>query len=86
MFEQWHRREDLLFFIVFGYFIYCLSVGKLYIREPMPNIKDVLYVRFRVTDLQAQKQFLEDFGFQTKLEGDRLFDRVFRAPISCVRL
>ena len=52
----------------------------------MPNIKDVLYVRFRVTDLQAQKQFLEDFGFQTKLEGDRLFDRVFRAPISCVRL
>ena len=52
----------------------------------MPNIKDLLYVRFRVTDLQAQKQFLEDFGFQTKLEEDQLFDRVFRAQISCVRL
>ena len=41
----------------------------------MPNIKDVLYVRFHVTDLQAQKQFLEDFGFQTKLEGDLLMAR-----------
>ena len=41
----------------------------------MPTIKDVLYVRFRVTDLQAQKQFLEDFGFRTKLEGDLLMGR-----------
>ena len=41
----------------------------------MPNIKDILYVRFRVTDLQAQKQFLEDFGFQTKLDGDLLMAR-----------
>ena len=41
----------------------------------MPAIRDVLYVRFRVTDLQAQKQFLEDFGFRTKLEGDLLMGR-----------
>ena len=41
----------------------------------MPNIKHVQYVRFRITDLQAQKQFLEDFGFQTKLEGDLLMAR-----------
>ena len=41
----------------------------------MPNIKHVQYVRFRITDLQAQKQFLEDFGFQTRLEGDLLMAR-----------
>ena len=34
----------------------------------MAIIKDVLYVRFRVTDLQAQQRFLDDFGFQTSID------------------
>jgi hypothetical protein len=32
-----------------------LSIGKLNIRELIPKIKDVVYARFRVTDLQVQK-------------------------------
>ncbi|HBK19511.1 MAG TPA: glyoxalase [Gammaproteobacteria bacterium] len=43
--------------------------------EAMAGIKDVLYVRFKVTDLQAQKQFLNDFGFQTQIEDDLLMAR-----------
>ena len=41
----------------------------------MAAIKDVLYVRFCVTDLQAQQKFLDDFGFQTKIEDGLLMAR-----------
>ena len=41
----------------------------------MANIKDIAYVRFCVADLQAQKQFLDDFGFQTKIENGLLSAR-----------
>ena len=34
--------------------------------ETVGTIKDVLYVRFSVTDLQVQQQFLEDFGFKSE--------------------
>ena len=41
----------------------------------MAMIKDVLYVRFRVTDLQAQQRFLDDFGFQTSIDDGLLLAR-----------
>ncbi|RPG27021.1 MAG: glyoxalase [Gammaproteobacteria bacterium TMED57] len=41
----------------------------------MAIIKDVLYVRFRVTDLQAQQRFLDDFGFQTSIDDGLLLAR-----------
>ena len=41
----------------------------------MQGIKDILYVRFRVTDLQVQQQFLDDFGFQTKISNGLLMAR-----------
>ena len=41
----------------------------------MTGIKDVLYVRFCVTDLQAQQKFLDDFGFQTRIDDGLLMAR-----------
>ncbi len=41
----------------------------------MTAIKDVLYVRFCVTDLQAQQKFLDDFGFQTRIDAGLLMAR-----------
>mgnify|MGYP007027172291 FL=1 len=35
--------------------------------ETVGTIKDVLYVRFTVTDLRVQQQFLEDFGFKSEI-------------------
>ena len=41
----------------------------------MPRIKDVLYVRFKVSDLQAQKAFLDDFGLHTEIQDGLLVGR-----------
>lgn len=43
--------------------------------ENVGTIKDVLYVRFSVTDLQMQQQFLEDFGFKAEINDDLLIAR-----------
>ena len=43
--------------------------------ENVGTIKDVLYVRFSVTDLQVQQQFLEDFGFKSEINDDLLIAR-----------
>ena len=40
--------------------------------ETVGTIKDVLYVRFSVTDLQVQQQFLEDFGFKSEISNGLL--------------
>ena len=34
----------------------------------MPAIRDLLYVRFEIEDLDKQAQFLTDFGFQVTQE------------------
>lgn len=41
----------------------------------MPRIKDILYVKFNVSDLTKQQQFLDDFGLQTEIDGDLLLAR-----------
>ena len=41
----------------------------------MPNIKDVRYVKFRVSDLSKQQQFLHDFGLHTHIENGVLVAR-----------
>ena len=41
----------------------------------MPAIRDLLYVRFEIEDLDKQAQFLTDFGFQVTQEKDLLFAR-----------
>jgi catechol 2,3-dioxygenase-like lactoylglutathione lyase family enzyme len=38
-------------------------------------IRDLIYVRFRLPNLQQQQPFLEDFGLKTTLVGDRLWAR-----------
>ena len=41
----------------------------------MAGIADILYVRFRVPDLEREQKFLDDFGMATYFEGGRLFAR-----------
>ena len=41
----------------------------------MPNIKDVRYVKFRVSDLGKQQQFLHDFGLHTSIDEGVLVAR-----------
>ena len=41
----------------------------------MGAIKDVLYVRFYVTDLRVQQQFLEDFGFKSEIDNGLVIAR-----------
>ena len=41
----------------------------------MTGIADVLYVRFRVPDLERQQRFLDDFGLTTDVEDGRLLGR-----------
>ena len=41
----------------------------------MSVIRDILYVRFKVTDLQQQRQFLEDFGFAVEEANGLLLAR-----------
>lgn len=41
----------------------------------MPRVRDVLYVRFKVSDLQAQKAFLDDFGLHTEILDNLLLAR-----------
>ncbi len=41
----------------------------------MAGIADILYVRFRVPDLEREQKFLDDFGMTTYFEGGRLFAR-----------
>jgi len=41
----------------------------------MSAIKDILYVRFKVSDLQKQRQFLEDFGFAVEEANGLLLAR-----------
>ena len=41
----------------------------------MPAIKDILYVRFTVTDLAKQRQFLQDFGLHTEIQDGLLIAR-----------
>ena len=41
----------------------------------MAGIADILYVRFRVPDLERERKFLDDFGMATYFEGGRLFAR-----------
>ena len=41
----------------------------------MAGIADILYVRFRVPDLDRQQRFLDDFGFLTSRDNGRLFAR-----------
>ena len=43
--------------------------------ENVGTIKDVLYVRFSVTDLQMQQQFLVDFGFKAEINDGLLIAR-----------
>ena len=43
--------------------------------ETVGTINDVLYVRFSVTDLQVQQQFLEDFGFKSEISNGLLIAR-----------
>ena len=43
--------------------------------ETVGTIKDVLYVRFSVTDLKVQQRFLEDFGFKCMINRDLLIAR-----------
>jgi catechol 2,3-dioxygenase-like lactoylglutathione lyase family enzyme len=38
-------------------------------------IRDLIYVRFSVPDLQQQKSFIEDFGLQAAITGNRLAAR-----------
>ena len=45
----------------------------------MPDIRDLLYVRFEILDLDKQAQFLTDFGFQVTREQDCLFARGYDA-------
>jgi len=42
------------------------------VGETVGTIKDVLYVRFSVTDLKVQQRFLEDFGFKCMINRDLL--------------
>ena len=39
------------------------------------TIQDILYVRFRVTDLERQRRFLKRFGFAVEKVGDQLIAR-----------
>lgn len=41
----------------------------------MTGIADILYVRFRVPNLDRQQRFLDDFGFVTSRANGRLFAR-----------
>ena len=41
----------------------------------MPRVRDVLYVRFKVSNLQAQKAFLDDFGLHTEILDNLLLAR-----------
>lgn len=41
----------------------------------MTGIADILYVRFRVPDLEVQQKFLDDFGFVTRRENGALLAR-----------
>lgn len=41
----------------------------------MSGIIDILYVRFRVEDLDKEQQFLQDFGLATERSGDTLIGR-----------
>ena len=41
----------------------------------MPEIRDLLYVRFEIEDLDKQAQFLTDFGFEVAREDNCLFAR-----------
>ena len=41
----------------------------------MAGIADILYVRFRVPDLEREQRFLDDFGMATYFDGGRLFAR-----------
>ena len=43
--------------------------------ETVGTIKDVLYVRFSVTDLQVQQQFLENFGLKSEISNGLLIAR-----------
>ena len=38
-------------------------------------IRDLIYVRFSVPDLQQQKSFIENFGLQAAITGNRLVAR-----------
>ncbi|MFT5101795.1 MAG: hypothetical protein ACI9HY_003931, partial [Planctomycetaceae bacterium] len=41
----------------------------------MSAIRDILYVRFKVSDLQKQRQFLEDFGLAVEEANGMLLAR-----------
>lgn len=41
----------------------------------MPRVRDVLYVGFKVSDLKAQKAFLDDFGLHTEILDNLLLAR-----------
>lgn len=41
----------------------------------MQEVIDLQYVRFQVTDLKRQAQFLEEFGFSVLRESDRIYAR-----------
>ena len=41
----------------------------------MTGIADILYVRFRVPDLEREQRFLDDFGMVTYFDGGRLLAR-----------
>ena len=41
----------------------------------MPDLHDILYVRFALPDLARQQEFLEAFGMHTWLEGGVLYGR-----------
>ena len=41
----------------------------------MAGIADILYVRFRIPDLEREQKFLDDFGMTTYFEAERLFAR-----------
>ena len=44
-------------------------------KNPMPAMKDILYVRFTVTDLAKQLQFLQNFGLHTEIKDGLLIAR-----------
>lgn len=41
----------------------------------MNGVRDLLYVRFSLSDLEAERAFLDDFGLEARIAGDTLLAR-----------
>ena len=44
-------------------------------ENPVPAIKDILFVRVIVTDVAKQRQLLQDFGLHTEIQDGLLIAR-----------